>query len=73
MDKLKLVLDIVQSIGVIVAACTAIYGIGAWRREHEGRRRYELAEDVLASFYEARDRIASIRSVFGFESESSSR
>lgn len=66
MDKelLKLFLDVIQTTAVIVGL---VYGLNAWRREHHGRRRYELAEEVLAVFYEARDRIASIRNFVGFE------
>jgi hypothetical protein len=51
----------------------AIYGFDAWRREHIGKRRIELAEDVLALFYQARDAIAHIRSPFGFGGEGSTR
>jgi hypothetical protein len=38
-----------------------------------GRKEYDLAEAVLASFYEARDRIRAIRSPFGSQGEGSSR
>jgi hypothetical protein len=38
-----------------------------------GRKEYDLAEEVLASFYEAKDRIRAIRSPFGYQGEGSSR
>jgi hypothetical protein len=47
----------------------ALYGIDAWRREHTGKRRIELAEDTLALFYEAADVIAHVRSPISFGHE----
>jgi len=65
--------DIAQSASVILASLFAIYGIDAWRREFIGKRRMELAEEVLALFYQARDVIASIRSPFGYVGEGQTR
>jgi len=45
----------------VFAACVAIYGINAWRREFKGKRDIELAEEVLELFYRARDAIRAIR------------
>jgi len=39
----------------LVAGWAAIRGVDAWRSELVGRRKAELAEDVLAQFYRARD------------------
>jgi len=39
----------------LIAGWAAIQGIGAWRSELVGRRKAELAEEVLAQFYRARD------------------
>jgi hypothetical protein len=38
-----------------MAGWAAIRGVDAWRSEIVGRRKAELAEDVLAQFYRARD------------------
>jgi hypothetical protein len=65
--------QVAQSIFVILAALFAVYGFDAWRREHIGKRRIELAEDVLALFYQASDAIDQMRSPFGFGGEGSSR
>ncbi len=65
--------QIAQSISVILAALFAIYGFDAWRREHIGKRRIELAEDVLALFYQASDAIDQMRNPFSFGGEGSSR
>ena len=56
-----------------IAAGTVIFGVSAWRREYVGRRRIELAEEVLALFYEARYVISAIRNPFGFVGEGSTR
>jgi len=65
--------QIAQSVSIILAALFAIYGFDAWRREHIGKRRIELAEEVLALFYQARDAIAAIRSPFGYQGEGKTR
>ena len=65
--------QIAQSVSVILAALFAIYGFDAWRREHIGKRRIELAEDVLSLFYQASDAIDQMRNPFGFDGEGSSR
>ena len=36
-------------------------GVGAWRREHVGRRKIEVAEEVLTLFYEASDALRFMR------------
>ena len=50
-----------------------IYGISAWKVEFLGKRRIELAEEVLALFYQVRDAIEAIRSSFGYEGEGKTR
>jgi len=65
--------QIAQSVSVILASLFAIYGFDAWRREHIGKRRIELAEETLALFYQAKDAIESIRTSFGFEGEGTTR
>jgi hypothetical protein len=53
--------QILQSVSVIFACLTIILGVNAWRREYVGKRKIELAEDVLTLFYQARDAIRRIR------------
>ena len=53
-----------RDISLLIGIWVAIYGIDSWRREHKGKREIELAEEVLALFYEARDTIRYIRSPF---------
>lgn len=53
--------DCLEALSIIIAGSAAIYGIGAWQREHVGKRKIELAEDSLALFYEASDAIKYMR------------
>jgi hypothetical protein len=66
-------LQIIQAVSLTVAAWTAVYGINAWRREFVGKKRIDLAEEVLARFYEASDVIRIIRSPLGYVGEGSTR
>lgn len=65
--------EFLKDISLIVASCTAIYGIGSWRREYKGKRQAELAEEVLSLFYEAHDAIKHIRNPFSPAGEGTSR
>ena len=65
--------EVLKDLSIIVASCTAIYGIGSWRREYVGKKRAELAEQVLCLFYEARDAVQHIRNPFSHTNEGSSR
>jgi len=60
-EVVKATAVLIGSVAATVASIVAICGINSWRREFKGKRRIELAEDVLALFYQARDAIASIR------------
>ena len=51
----------------------AAYSLDAWRREFMGKRRMELAEEVLALFYQARDVIEQIRSPVRYLGEGQTR
>lgn len=65
--------EVGQSLSVLFATVTALYGIDAWRREFVAKRKIELAEEVLALFYQAKDAIAAIRSPVGFGGEGKTR
>ena len=64
---------IAKTIAIISACWAIISGVGAWKREFIGKRRIELAEEVLAGFFEIKDAIAVIRNPFASASEGSSR
>ena len=65
--------NLIEAISVILVCWAAISGIGAWKREFIGRRKIELAEDVLATFFEVKDAIARIRSPFSSSDEGKTR
>ena len=66
-------LDFISSIAVLIAALTFIAGVSAWRREFVGKHHMELAESVLAMFYEAADAIRQIRNPCSFVGEGTTR
>lgn len=73
MEYFQQILEILGSLAIILASGVAIYGISSWRREMMGKRKYELAEEVLALFYEARKKISEIRSIHGNIEEGKNR
>ncbi len=72
MSAVNTYFELLSYVAVIVAAGVAIWGIWAWKREFVGKRRIELAEDVLALFYEARDAIRAIRCIKIYDNEGDS-
>lgn len=64
---------IIASVAAFIASVVAIYGINAWRREFRGKRQMELAEEVLALFYQARDVIKYTRTPMTIRGEGRSR
>jgi hypothetical protein len=71
--QIKLILEIISTSAIVAASIVAIYGINAWRKEFQGKRKIELAEEVLALFYEAKDAVSAIRNPLGYVGEGSSR
>ena len=72
--------EIAKATPSIITAGTAIYGVAIakaglskWRRETIGKRKAELAEEVLADFYQAREVIQSARSPMSFAHEGATR
>ena len=55
------IFDIIKSISIISASIVAVYGINSWRREARWKRKYELSEMVLTSFYEAQQSLRIMR------------
>jgi hypothetical protein len=72
-EDIKIALEVVNTLAIVTASIVAICGISAWRKEFQGKRKIELAEEVLVLFYEARDAIRAIRNPFGFQGEGSTR
>ncbi len=66
-------LDILQGLSIIIASIVAIWSISSWRRETKWKRKYELAEEVLSTFYDISDRFEIIRSPAGYVGEGETR
>lgn len=64
---------IAQAVSVVAACWAIITGVGAWKREFIGKRKIELAEETLASYFEIKDAVAFIRSPFSSSTEGSTR
>lgn len=62
-----------QAVAVIAACWAIISGVGAWKREFIGKRQIELAEQLLAKFFEVKDAVAFIRNPFSNSDEGKSR
>ncbi|MBU1319506.1 MAG: hypothetical protein KKG33_03375 [candidate division Zixibacteria bacterium] len=56
-------LELISYLAIIAASGVAVWGINAWRREHVGKRRIELAEQSLAIVYEIQETLRRIRSI----------
>lgn len=67
------IIEFIKDLSIIAASLSAIYGINSWRKEIREKKQYELAEDALALFYQARDIINYIRSPLSYEVEGKSR
>lgn len=52
---------LVQAAVVLVTGFVAVRGLSAWERQMIGKRKAELAEQVLVSFYDARDVFQFVR------------
>ncbi len=70
---MEIVAVIIQAIAVIATCGAIISGIGAWKREFIGKRKIELAEEVLSTFFEIKDAIVRIRSPFSSNTEGQTR
>lgn len=73
MDTINIVKQIAQILASLTIVSTAIIAVYAWKNEYIGKKNIELAEEILALFYEARDAIAYIRNPIGYVGESKNR
>lgn len=70
---IKLIFDGTRTLAIVVVSIVGIYGINSWRRETRWKRKYELAEEVLALVYEAKECIEMIRQDFSWGYEGQTR
>ena len=70
---MDVMLKLLQSVSIIIASIVAILGITKWRKEATWKRKFELAEEVLALFYECQEKLYIIRSPAGHSHEGKTR
>jgi hypothetical protein len=64
---------LLATLSTIAASVVAIFGVVQWRFQKIGERKIELAEEMLALFYEAKDVIAFVRGAMSTADESADR
>jgi hypothetical protein len=72
--------ELVKAMSSIVTACAACFGayiaykgLTKWQIENIGKKKVDLAEELLASIYDARDRVSQVRSPLGYLGEGQTR
>jgi hypothetical protein len=73
MEALQDILNIIESMGIIIASIFTVYAINTWKKETKWKKKFELSEDVLSAVYKVRDNFNFIRSPFRFGEEGNSR
>lgn len=69
----ELLATIAQAVAIASACWAIISGVGAWKREFIGKRKIELAEEALATFFEVRDAVSFIRNPWSSGNEGCTR
>ncbi len=64
METTKLILEIINTLVIVVGAIVAFIGINAWKKQLKGSTEYELAKRYLKSVYKIRDAIKYVRNPF---------
>ena len=72
-ETLKVPSAVFQAVAVVVTAYFASKSLNAWRRQSLGKRRIEVAEEMLVAAYRAQSAIEWIRNPGAFGDEGSSR
>jgi len=65
--------DWINTVSVIIAAGSFIWGVRAWRSSYMGQKRIELAEEVHGLFLTCADHISNIRNPVGYAGEGTTR
>ena len=61
-DVASIIKDVIIAVAAIATAIVAVYGINSWRRETEGKARFDAARSLMLTAYRARDDIRNCRS-----------
>ena len=63
----------IQAIAVVIATVFAVRGVSAWRRETLGKRRTEIAEQVIVATFRVKAALYSTRNPLSYNTEGKSR
>jgi hypothetical protein len=75
-EFVKIAAPALQALAILVTAIFASLGLNAWRRQLLGKRRFEVAEEVLLAAHKAKLSLAYVRNPAGWtagETEDDSR
>jgi hypothetical protein len=72
-ELLKTLPSIVQAVSILVTSIFAIISLRAWRRQLIGKRRFEVAEEVILAAHRAQGALEWIRNGFSFSTEAEDR
>lgn len=72
-ESIKWIVTILGSGAAFFASIAALKGVNTWKREFQGKKKIELAEEALTSFYQVRDAIRRIRNPFSDSEEGKSK
>lgn len=72
-ETINALAGVATAVAAMLAALFAYRGLRIWRDEMPGRRKAELAEEVLADFYQVRDVFLWVRSPASYSSEADNR
>ena len=72
-EIIKAVAPIFTASAAVAATIIGYKGLTKWQTELLGKRKVELAEEVLADFYQLRDTMRAFRSPFGMTGEGAYR
>jgi hypothetical protein len=64
---------VLQALSIAVAAVFAVLGLDAWRRQLVGKRKFELAEEILVTVYKMKNELSFVRNPGAFVGEGKSR
>ncbi|WP_088346526.1 MULTISPECIES: hypothetical protein [Rhodomicrobium] len=73
LTQLAAIAPLFVAASAVVGAAVAVLGYRKWHPEATGKRKIELAEDILTGIYEVREVIAWARSPAGFVGEAEGR
>ncbi len=64
MGGAELVLNVVNTVAIVVGVVSTVLGVNAWKKQLKGSTNYELARRYLRAVYKVRDAVKHVRNPF---------